>query len=62
MRRHKLRYSTSAKRRCYDGPCAENCFHSIKIEVLHGERFETNDTMRRRVFKYIRLTNRQRRH
>ena len=36
---------------------------ALKVEAIHGERFETRDAMRRQVFEYIEMDyNRQRRH
>lgn len=34
------------KGNCYDNACAESCFHSLKVEVIHGERFEALEAMR----------------
>ncbi|WP_089715193.1 IS3 family transposase [Halomonas daqiaonensis] len=63
MIQHDLKCSMSAKGNCYDNACAESFFHSLKIEAIHGERFETRAAMRRQVFEYIELDyNRQRRH
>ncbi len=63
LTRHHLRCSMSAKGNCYDNACAESFFHSLKVEAIHGERYETRDAMRRQVFEYIEMDyNRQRRH
>ncbi len=63
LTRHELQCSMSAKGNCYDNACAESFFHSLKVEAIHGERFETRNAMRRQVFEYIELDyNRQRRH
>ncbi|MDF9433128.1 IS3 family transposase [Chromohalobacter israelensis] len=63
LTRHDLQCSMSAKGNCYDNACAESFFHSLKVEAIHGERFETRDAMRRQVFEYIEMDyNRQRRH
>ena len=63
LTRHELQCSMSAKGNCYDNACAESFFHSLKVEAIHGERFETREAMRRQVFEYIELDyNRQRRH
>jgi len=60
LTRHHLRCSMSAKGNCYDNACV---FHSLKVEAVYGERFETRDAMRRQVFEYIEMDyNRQRRH
>lgn len=63
LTRHDLQCSMSAKGNCYDNACAESFFHSLKVEAIHGERFETRSAMRRQVFEYIEMDyNRQRRH
>jgi len=60
---HKLQCSMSAKGNCYDNACAESFFHSLKVELIHGERFTTRDAMREAVFEYIEVDyNRTRRH
>lgn len=43
----------SAKGNCYDNACAESSFHSLKVEAIHGERFDTCEAMRQTVFEYI---------
>ena len=43
----------SAKGNCYDNACAESFFHSLKVEAIHGEQFETCEAMRQAVFEYI---------
>ncbi len=54
---------STSKSNFYDNVCAESFFHSLKINAIHGERFETREAMRRQVFEYIELDyNRQRRH
>jgi putative transposase len=32
---------------------AESFFHTLKVEVIHGERFSTGEEMRQTVFEYI---------
>ena len=61
--RHGLHCSMSAKGNCYDNACAESFFHTLKVEVIHGERFATRAAMRQTVFEYIEVDyNRTRRH
>jgi transposase InsO family protein len=63
LEQHHLVCSMSAKGNCYDNACAESFFHTLKVEVVHGERFATRDHMRRTVFEYIEVDyNRSRRH
>lgn len=55
--------SKSAKGCCYDNACAESFFHSLKVERIHGERFNTREEMKSAVFEYIEIDyNRHRRH
>jgi transposase InsO family protein len=63
IRQHKLLCSMSAKGNCYDNAVAESFFHTLKVEVIHGERFLTRALMRQTVFEYIEVDyNRTRRH
>ena len=63
MARHHLLCSMSGKGNCYDNACAESLFHTLKVEMVHGEHFATRESMRRAVFEYIEVDyNRSRRH
>jgi transposase InsO family protein len=63
LREHGLICSMSAKGCCYDNACSESFFHSLKVEAIHGERFETRQQIRETVFEYIEVDyNRQRLH
>jgi putative transposase len=63
LRDHGLICSMSAKGCCYDNACSESFFHSLKVEAIHGERFETRQQIRETVFEYIEVDyNRQRLH
>jgi len=53
LQEYQLLGSMSAKGNCYDNACAESFFHSLKVEAIHGERFETREIMRKTVFEYI---------
>ena len=53
LQQHNLLGSMSAKGNCYDNACAESFFHSLKVEAIHGERFDTREAMRQAVFEYI---------
>ena len=55
--------SMSGKGNCYDNAVAESFFHTLKVEMVHGESFATREDMRRAVFEYIEVDyNRTRRH
>ncbi|MCG4059700.1 IS3 family transposase, partial [Escherichia coli] len=53
LKRHNLRGRMSAKGCCYDNPCVESFFHSLKVECLHGEHFISREIMQATVFNYI---------
>lgn len=63
LRDHKLLSSMSARGNCFDNAAAESFFHSLKVEAIHGERFDTRKRIRGTVFEYIEIDyNRTRRH
>jgi len=63
LKENKLKPSMSAKGCCYDNACAESFFHSLKVELIHGEHFATRQMMKDAVFSYIEIDyNRYRRH
>ena len=45
--------SMSKRGDCYDNACAESFFHTLKVELIHGQRFDTRDQARREIFEYI---------
>jgi len=48
---------------CYDNAGAENYFHSLKVEWIHGQEIRDRETIRSVVFEYIEgYYNRSRRH
>ena len=61
--KHDLVCSMSGKSNCYDNAVAESFFHTLKVEMVHGESFATREAMRRTVFEYIEVDyKRNRRH
>ena len=60
---HDLVCSMSGKGNCYDNAVAESFFHTLKVELTHGQRFLDRHTLRQEVFEYIEVDyNRTRRH
>jgi Transposase and inactivated derivatives len=55
LRDHQLICSMSAKSCCYDNACSESFFHSLKVEAIHGERFETRVQMREKYSNILKL-------
>lgn len=61
--KHGLMCSMSGKGNCYDNACAESFFHTLKVEMVHGEALLTREAMRRARFAYIEIDyHRTRRH
>lgn len=61
--KQELLCSMSDKGNCYDNACAESFFHTMKVEVVHGEPVTSRKELRRIVFEYIEVDyNRTRRH
>ena len=53
----------TSTRRCCPVAAMESWNHSLKVEAIHGERFNTRDAARQQVFEYIEVYyNRQRLH
>ena len=53
---------SSARRGPEDNAHMESFFHSLKAEVIHGERFATEAELRTEVGRYVRYYNHQRLH
>lgn len=53
IKNHSLKCSTSKRGDCYDNACVESFFHSLKVELTHGSRYETRAQLRREIFEYI---------
>jgi len=63
LRRHGLVCSMSKRGDCYDNAAMESWNHSLKVEAIHGERFDTREQAKEHVFEYIEIYyNRQRLH
>ncbi len=58
-----IRQSMGTTGSCYDNAITETFFHTLKVEAIHGERFETREELERRIFDYIEcFYNTQRKH
>jgi transposase InsO family protein len=63
LRRNQLICSMSRTGCCYDNAAMESFFHSLKIELIHRERYSTRSQARASVFECIEVYyNRYRRH
>lgn len=63
FKKHGLVCSMSKKGDCYDNATMESWNHSLKVESIHGQRFETRAEAMAEVFEYINIYyNRQRLH
>ena len=63
LRNYGLRCSMGHKANCYDNAVTESFFHTLKVELIHRERYGTRRIAQSRIFEYIETYyNRQRRH
>ena len=63
LKRNLFRQSMSKKGDCYDNAITETFFHSLKMELVYFDRYQTRKQARLSVFEYIEIFyNRERRH
>ena len=60
---HGLRCSMGRRVTCYDNAAMESFFHTLKVELVHRERYATRRRAQSSIFAYIETYyNRQRKH
>ena len=58
-----LRCSMGRRANCYDNAAMESFFHTLKVELVHRERYVTRRAAKSSIFEYIETYyNRQRKH
>ena len=58
-----LRRSMGRRANCYDNAAMESFFHSLKVELIHRERYATRQAAKAANFEYIEVYyNRKRKH
>ena len=58
-----IQCSMSRKGDCWDNAVAESFFHTLKVELIHGNFYNTRQEAKMAIFEYIEVFyNRQRRH
>lgn len=63
LKHYHLKCSMSRKGNCWDNAVAESFFHSLKTELVHGNRYATRNIAKENIFQYIEVYyNRFRRH
>jgi transposase InsO family protein len=63
LAKHGLICSMSRRGDCYDNAAMESWNHSLKVEAIHGEKFQTRRQAKAQVFEYIDIYyNRKRLH
>ena len=63
IKNNGLRCSMGRKANCYDNAVMESFFHTLKVELVHRERYVTRRMATSRIFEYIETYyNRQRKH
>jgi putative transposase len=62
LKGHGITPSMSRKGNCWDNACSETLFGSLKVERLHGERFETIRAAKDETIAWLLWYNRKRLH
>ncbi len=62
LKEHGLTPSMSRKGNCWDNACSETLFASLKVERLHGQRFETIRQAKDETISWLLWYNRTRMH
>ena len=63
LKQHGFICSMSGKGNCYDNAVMESFYHTLKIELIYGEKYKTREETQLLVFDYIEVFyNRQRLH
>ena len=63
LKKHGVVHSMSRKGNCWDNAVAESFFHSLKVELVYHEKFETRAKANEMIFEYIEIFyNRKRLH
>jgi putative transposase len=60
---YRMLQSQSRRANCWDNACVESFFHTLKIESIYHEVFETREQAERVIFEWVEaFYNRQRKH
>ncbi len=63
LEQNQIAASMSRKGNCYDNAFVESFFHTLKVELVHREKFKTREEARRAIFEFIEVWyNRERIH
>lgn len=63
LQKHALVCSMSGKGCCYDNAACESFFHTLKVELVHDEDYQSRQQAKASLFEYINVYyNRKRRH
>jgi len=63
MKQHGIICSMSRKGNCWDNAVTESFFHSLKVELINKDIFESREKAINNIFDYIEVFyNRQRKH
>jgi transposase InsO family protein len=63
IKSYKLIGSMSRKANCWDNAIAESFFHTLKVELVHENKYKTREEAKSSIFRYIEeYYNRKRMH
>jgi putative transposase len=55
IRSHDLCGSMGCKITCYDNVITESFFHTLKVELVHRERYVTRRLAKTKIFEYLEI-------
>lgn len=53
IRNNRLVGSMSRKGNCWDNAIAESFFHTLKVELIHGNRYKNREEAKQSLFQYV---------
>ena len=63
LKKHRINQSMSRRGNCYDNAAMESFFHSLKVELINKQQYQTRDQAKQAIFEYIEIYyNRKRLH
>ncbi len=55
LKNNQLIGSMSRKGNCWDNAIAESFFHTLKVELIHRNKFMTREEAKRKIFEYVEM-------
>ena len=59
--KYGIELSMSSTGNCFDNAVAESFFHTLKVNLIHGEKYQTRNQATRAIFEYVEIFYNKRR-